>query len=474
MRSFQRWLPIGCALALGGCMSMAPHYQRPDAPVPAAFTNSATSTTPADEAVAMPPWRDVFLDPRLQQVIALALQNNRDLRVAVLQVEKDRAQYRIQRAALLPGVDASGNAGRSRQSDTDSNNGQSQVGSSDNLQVGISSWELDLFGRMRSLKDEALQTWLATGENQRAVRLSLVAQVATAWLAVGADQQSLALAMQTLDSQQRTLALTGARHDQGLASGVDLAQVQATVETARVAAARLSTQVAQDRDALQLLAGAPLAPDLLPTTAGFDATVALAAVPAGLPSSVLLRRPDVLAAEHALQAANADIGAARAAFFPTVSLTASVGRSASGLSSLFSAGSKVWSFVPSISLPIFHAGALKASLDASRIGRNIQVAQYEKAIQQAFSDVADTLAARDHLAEQLAAQRALVQASQRTYTLADARYRAGADGYLAALDAQRGLYAAQQDLISLQQQEVANRIALYKVLGGGADAVAGP
>ena len=476
MKTMPRMMVLAGMLSLAGCMSMAPRYQRPPAPVPAMFDNGATArdAVAVDATVAMPQWREVFLDPRLQQVIALALQNNRDLRVAVLQVEKDRAQYRIQRAALLPGVDASGSVGRARQSASQGSDGQPQVSGSDSLQVGISSWELDLFGRIRSLKDEALQNWLASGENQRAARLSLVAEVASAWLAIGADQQSLALAAQTLESQQRTLGLTRARHDQGLASGVDLTQVQTTVETARVAHARLSTQLAQDRDALQLLLGSPLDAALLPGADDFDASVVLAPVPANLPSLVLLQRPDVLAAEHGLRAANADIGAARAAFFPTLSLTASVGHSSDALSSLFSAGSKVWSFVPGISLPIFHAGALKASLDASRIGKDIQVAQYEKAIQQAFSDVADTLAARDHLAGQLVAQRALVAASQRAYTLADARYRAGADGYLQALDAQRGLYAAQQDLITLQQQEVGNRIALFKVLGGGADAVAGP
>ncbi|SQG12355.1 multidrug efflux transporter outer membrane subunit SmeC [Stenotrophomonas maltophilia] len=453
---------------LGGCVSMAPHYQRPEAPVPAQFGNAGTGE--AEPALAMPAWRDVFLEPRLQQVIALALQNNRDLRVAVLQVEKERAQYRIQRAALLPSVDASGSVTRSRVSDANSETGVTQLTESDAVQVGISSWELDLFGRIRSLKNEALQNWLASAENQRAARTSLVAEVATAWLALAADEQSLAFTQQTLDSQQQTLQRTEARHAQGLASGLDLSQVQTSVEAARGALAKLQTQQAQDRDALQLLVGAPLDPALLPTAQALDGSVALAPLPANLPSSVLLQRPDVLSAEHALQAANADIGAARAAFFPTLALTANYGHSSTALSTLFSAGTRGWSFAPSITAPIFHAGALKASLDASKIGKDIGIAQYEKAIQQAFSEVADALATRDHLTAQLDAQRALVADSQRSYTLADARYRTGLDGYLQSLDAQRSLYAAQQDLIALQQQEAGNRVTLFKVLGGGADA----
>lgn len=452
---------------LGGCVSMAPHYRRPEAPVPMQFGNAATGE--ADPALAMPAWREVFLEPRLQQVIALALQNNRDLRVAVLQVEKERAQYRIQRAALLPSVDASGSVTRSRVSDANSETGVTQLTESDAVQVGISSWELDLFGRIRSLKNEALQNWLASAENQRAVRTSLVAEVATAWLALAADEQSLAFTQQTLDSQQQTLQrtegppCTGAGLGPGPVAGADQRGSRAR------ALAKLQTQQAQDRDALQLLVGAPLDPALLPTAQALDGSVALAPLPANLPSSVLLQRPDVLSTEHALQAANADIGAARAAFFPTLALTANYGHSSTALSTLFSAGTRGWSFAPSITAPIFHAGALKASLDASKIGKDIGIAQYEKAIQQAFSEVADALATRDHLTAQLDAQRALVADSQRSYTLADARYRTGLDGYLQSLDAQRSLYAAQQDLIALQQQEAGNRVTLFKVLGGGAD-----
>ncbi|MCW0456932.1 efflux transporter outer membrane subunit [Xanthomonas sacchari] len=464
---------VATLLALSGC-TLAPTYVRPAAPVPAdlAAVDVAPAAGAATDTLAMPDWQQVFLDPRLRQTIALALQNNRDLRVAVLSIDKARAQYRIQRAAQLPSFDANASMSRGRSSAASNDDGVSQVSTSDTLQVGLSSWQLDLFGQLRSLKQEALQNWLSSAENQRNVRLTLVAQVAAAWLNVGADQAQLALAQQTLDSQAQTLQLTERRHSIGSASGLDLAQQQTSVESARVAVASAATQLAQARDALQLLVGAPVDAALLPTAQAMQDSVALAPLPAHLSSTVLLQRPDVLAAEHTLQAANADIGAARAAFFPSLSLTASTGRSSDALSTLFSAGSRTWSFVPSITAPIFHAGALKASLDASKLGKDIAVAQYEKAIQSAFAEVADALATRDHLQAQLTAQQALVDASQRSYTLADARYRAGLDGHLPVLDAQRSLFAAQQALIALRLQDASNRVTLYQVLGGGADAQA--
>ncbi|MDQ1120628.1 MULTISPECIES: efflux transporter outer membrane subunit [Pseudoxanthomonas] len=460
-------------LALAGC-TLAPTYQRPAAPVPAdlAAADAAPAAGPAVDTLALPDWQQVFLDPRLRQTIALALQNNRDLRVAMLSIDKARAQYRLQRAAQLPSFDANASMSRTRTSPASNDDGVSQLATNDAVQVGLSSWQLDLFGQLRSLSQEAQQNWLSSAENQRSVRLSLIAQVAAAWLTVAADQAQLTLTQQTLDSQAQTLQLTERQHSVGSVSGLDLAQQQTSVESARVAVASAATQLAQARDALQLLVGAPLDPSLLPTEQALQDSVALAPLPAHLSSAVLLQRPDVLAAEHSLQAANADIGAARAAFFPSLSLTASTGRSSDALSTLFSAGSRTWSFVPSITAPIFHAGALKASLDASRLGKDIAVAQYEKAIQSAFAEVADALATRDHLQAQLTAQQALVDASQRSYTLADARYRAGLDGHLAVLDAQRSLYAAQQALITLRQQDASNRVTLYQVLGGGADAQA--
>lgn len=465
-------LAVACTFALAGCVSMAPRYARPGAPVPEQFPQAVGSSQSTGEVpVAQLDWQQVFLDPRLRQVIALALDNNRDLRVALLNIDAQRAQYRIQRAALLPTVDASASQTRARASSRSTTGGG--VSQSDSADVGFSSWELDLFGRVRSLKNEALETWLATSETQRSTRMSLVAEVASDWLAVAADQQLLVLAQQTLASQRETLRLSVAQHDQGTLSGLDLAQVQATVETARADVASYTTQLAQDRNALNLLVGAPVSDALLPQADALDAAVALAPVPADLSSTVLLQRPDVLSAEHALKAANADIGAARAAFFPTISLTATTGRSSDALSSLFDSGTRTWSFVPSISIPIFHAGALKADLDMAKIEKNIEVATYEKAIQTAFSEVADALAARANLGEQLDAQQALVDATGRSYTLAEARYRNGVDSYLDALDSQRSLYTAQQTLITLRQTEATNRVTLYKVLGGGADAQAG-
>jgi len=463
-------LVLACTGVLAGCASMAPSYARPDAPVPATFADSGSGTAGDVADVATLNWRQVFLDPRLQQVIAQALDNNRDLRVAVLNIDKARAQYRIQRADLFPSVDLSGSQSASRSSASTSSSGRSEVARTYAADVGVSSWELDLFGRIRSLKDEALETYLATAQTQRSTRMSLVAEVAADWLTVAADQQRLALAQQTLASQQQTLKLTEAQHQQGTVSGLDLAQVQTSVESARADVASYTTQLATSRNALDLVVGAPVAADALPQASALESGVALAPLPSPLPSRVLLQRPDVLYAEHTLKSANADIGAARAAFFPTISLTASTGRSSTALSSLFDAGNRTWSFVPSISVPIFHAGALKAELDQARITRDVNVAEYEQAIQTAFSEVADALATRAQLDDRMDAQRALVAATQRSYTLADARYRNGVDSYLDALDSQRSLYSAQQDLITLRLTEASNRVTLYKVLGGGADA----
>lgn len=492
----------GLLLVLAGCTSLAPDYQRPQTPVPAYFGAGTPSGqgTPADNApqaqlsdrsvadAYMPPaWQAVFLDPHLQQVLALALDNNRDLRVALLNIGKARAQYRIQGADAWPTVGASGQHSAAR---SVTSNDSTQVSRNSSLTAGITSWELDLFGRIASLKQEALETYLATEQTQRSARLSLLAEVADAWLEISAASQRLTLAKSTLDSQQRTLMLTLAMHAEGVVSGVDLASVQGSVESARVDVATYATTLSQARNALDLLAGASVAPGLLPleqtsttpdsevlaketmsSAAEMSALIALADVPANLSSAVLLQRPDVMAAEHALKAANADIGAARAAFFPKISLTAAAGIGSQGLSDLFDGGShRVWSFVPSVTVPIFQGGALRAELEVAKISRDITVAQYEKAIQSAFREVVDALAVRQRIDERLQAQRALVAATQRSYQLADARYRNGLDSYLETLTAQRSLYSAQQNLITLQLAEAANRITLYKVLGGGADA----
>lgn len=480
----RRGLPslLTTALLLGGCASMAPDYQRPDAPVAmqwrdAAAAQAATANAAAaNRSVAEIPWQDFFQDERLRQVIALALENNRDLRIAVLNIEKARAQYRIQRADLFPAVTVGGSQTASRtpasvsgSTSASSSTSSAVVSRQYSADVGFSSYELDLFGRIRSLTDEALQTFLASTQTQRSTRLSLVAEVAGDWLTLAADRQRLVLARQTLQSQRESLRLTEHQHAQGTASGLDLAQIRSSVESARADVASYAAQVQQDLNALELVAGATVPEAMLPPEEALRASVALAQIPADMPSSVLLQRPDVLSAEHSLKAANADIGAARAAFFPTISLTASTGVSSSQLSDLFSSGSRSWSFVPSISVPIFNAGSLRASLKVSEVERDVAVATYEKTIQTAFKEAADALAVRATLQERLDAQQALVDATERSFILSTARFRNGIDSYLDALDSQRSLYTAQQNLITLRLTESSNRVTLYKVLGGLAD-----
>ena len=473
---------LAAALLLGGCISMAPDYQRTEAPVatqwrdaPAAQVATADTAT-ASRPVAEIPWQDFFQDERLRQVIALALENNRDLRIAMLNIEKARAQYRIQRADLFPAITAGGSQSASRtpsslstSTSSSSSSASAVISRQYSADVGFSSYELDLFGRIRSLTDEALQTFLATAETQRSTRLSLVAEVAGDWLALAADRQRLALARQTLESQRESLRLTEHLHAQGTASGLDLAQIQSSVESARADVASYAAQVQQDRNALELIVGAAVPEEMLPPEEALKASVLLAQIPADMSSSVLLQRPDVLSAERSLKAANADIGAARAAFFPTISLTASTGFSSSQLAGLFGSGNRSWSFAPSISVPIFNAGSLRASLKVSEVERDVAVATYEKTIQTAFKETADALAVRATLQERLDAQQALVEATARSYQLSTARYRSGVDSYLDALDSQRSLYTAQQNLISLRLTESSNRVTLYKVLGGLAD-----
>ncbi|MFK3770623.1 efflux transporter outer membrane subunit [Pseudomonas putida] len=449
--------PLFLALALSGCVNLAPDYQRPAAPVADQWPATSASKTSADIG-----WQALFIDTRLRDTVALALANNRDLRVAALNVEYQRAQYRIQRAELFPAVSASADGTRQRAL----SNGSTAVSSQYSVGLGISNYELDLFGRLGNLKDAALEDYLALEQTRRSTQLSLVAEVASAWMTLAADQQLLTLANDTYASQQKTYALVQQSHGLGGESGVSLAQARSTVESARADAANYASQVEQDRNALELLVGQRLGDAQLPGITPLDAAL-LVSVPAGLPSTLLQRRPDVLAAEHTLKAANADIGAARAAFFPSVTLTATGGSASSELSGLFKSGSAAWSFAPSINLPIFNAGSNRASLDAAKVSREIEVATYEKTLQTAFSEVADALAVRAHVNERLDAQRNLSEATHTSYDLAMALYKQGANSFLDVLDAQRSLYSAQQGLISLQLAEQVNRVTLYKTLGGG-------
>ncbi|WP_126969493.1 efflux transporter outer membrane subunit [Xanthomonas sp. BRIP62411] len=469
---------MAVAGVLSGCTLM-PRYARPDAPVPERFAGTELSTASNTTATASPEpavdiasigWRQVFTDPALQQVIALALENNRDLRVAALNIEVARAQYRVERAALLPAVQGTGTANNARTPSELAIPGQPQVFRTYSANIGVSAYELDLFGRVRSLKEQALQQFLSTAEARRSAHISLVAEVATAYLTLAADQQLLQLAQSTLSSQGDSYRLQQRSFELGVASQLTLRQAQTTVETARVDVERYTAQVAQDRNALVLLVGtqlpAELLPRALPDGASVDGNV-LASVPAGLPSQLLQRRPDILEAERNLRAANANIGAARAAFFPSISLTASTGSSSSSLSNLFDSGTRAWSFVPTLTLPIFNAGRNRANLAMAKANRDIEVAQYEKAIQSAFREVSDALAQRETLGRQLQAQQALVDATADSYRLSQARFERGVDSYLQALDAQRSLYSAQQSLITTQLSRFTNLATFYKAMGGG-------
>ena len=462
-------LALTALLTLGGC-SVMPNYERPSTlPVPASFPGASAQDTALGTQAADLGWQDLFADARLRKTIQLALDNNRDLRVAVLNIEKSRAQYRIQDASLFPAVNASGSGSNSHTPATASSTGQAMTTHQFSAGVGFSAYELDLFGRIRSLNEQALQQFLSTVEARRSTHISLVAEVASDYLTLAADQARLSLAQSTLQSQSASYALTKRSYELGASNALSLRQIQTSVESARVDVARYTSQVAQDRNALVLVVGSDVPAELLPT--GMDDVLGALGgrdtLPAGLPSSLLQRRPDVVEAERSLQAANANIGAARAAFYPRISLTASAGTSSSDLSNLFKSGSGAWSFAPQISLPIFDGGSNQASLDSAKISRDISLAQYEKAIQTAFREVADAMAQRDNLGLQQEAQQALVDATGESYKLSDARFRKGVDSYLDALDAQRSLYTAQQNLISTQLSRVSNLVTLYKVLGGG-------
>ncbi|MHB8771108.1 MAG: efflux transporter outer membrane subunit [Syntrophales bacterium] len=449
---------------LAGC-SLAPEYSRPPAPVPAAWpTGPAYGEAKADTAAAALPWRAFFPDDRLRQVIETALSHNRDLRLALLNVERARALYGVQRAELLPAVNALGSMSKSRVPADLSSSGQATTNERYDVNLGIAAWEIDFFGRIRSLRDRALEEYLATDQARHGAQILLVSSTAQAYLLLAADREALRTAAATLEAQEETERLIRKQYDLGIASGLDLNRAQSQVEAARVEVSRWTQAAAQDENALNLLAGSPLPAALLP--ADLRGLTEPAEPAAGLSSEILLRRPDVLAAEHRLKATNANIGAARAAFFPRISLTATVGTASADLSGLFGGGSGTWSFAPQIVQPIFDARTWSA-YDVTKADREIAVTQYEKAIQTAFREVADALAVRGTVDKQIAAQNALVEAVTETYRLSRVRYDRGLDGYLAVLDAQRSLYGAQQGLTALRLARIANRVALYRVLGGG-------
>ncbi|MDH2432584.1 AdeC/AdeK/OprM family multidrug efflux complex outer membrane factor [Pokkaliibacter sp. MBI-7] len=464
-------LPLTLAVSLAGCANLAPDFMRPTMPVSDSWPQGA-AYKPQDgnqTDVSELGWRDFFTDTKLQQLIQLALDNNRDLRVAVLNIEQARATFRVQRAAQFPAVDGNASSSRTLTPADVAGTADAIHSSTYGVNLGISSYELDFFGRVRNLKDQALEQYLATEEAKRNTQISLVSEVATDYLTLAADKEHLRLAQETLKSQQASYDLTKRSFDLGVSTELDLQQARTSVETARYDVAVYTSSVAKDINALRLLLGTEIPAELLPDTHQDTTTpvTALQDIPASLPSTVLLKRPDILQAEHLLKGANANIGAARAAFFPSISLTTSYGTSSTELSGLFSGGSTAWSFAPTINLPIFNAGKNQANLDSAKAQRDIYVAQYEQSIQTAFKEVADALADQGTLDEQVAAQQALLNATQRSYDLSDARFRSGVDSYLTVLDSQRSLYTAQQNIITTRLSRLTNMITLYKVLGGG-------
>lgn len=467
MRNIKALGVVSLSLALAAC-DMAPKYTRPEMPVPAASpqgpaygTDAAGAIIPADTG-----WRDFFTDPRLQRVIETALTNNRDLRLAVANVAQARAQYKVQRADLLPTVGATGTATYSEQPLVQF--GQSQRLNTDvyQAQLGISAWEIDLFGRVRNLTKAAQEQYFASVENRNAAQTALIAETATAWLTMAADQERLRIATDLEKAFGETLNLTKARFDKGVASELEVRQAQTSYDNARSDIAEATTLVAQDQNALNLLAGTTLnagdLPEAFPTS---DATIDT--LPAGIASDVLLRRPDIAAAEHQLLGANANIGAARAAFFPQISLTAALGTVSLGLSNLFKSGSDTWSVAPSATLPIFDFGRNKGNLRYAKATYDAMLATYEKSVQTGFREVADALARQGTMTRQMEAQTSLRDSAKVAYTLSEARFRSGIDGFLTTLDSQRSLYTAEQSLLATRLTRAANMVEVYRAMGGG-------
>ncbi|MEO5865829.1 MAG: efflux transporter outer membrane subunit [Sphingomonas sp.] len=468
---------------LAGC-NLAPKYVRPEGAVPPALPQGGIYPVAATDArdITRVGWRDFFIDDRLRQVVQRGLDNNQDLALAAANVLQARAQYRVQRADLLPSIAANGSAtyANSATGSTGVAGGTAGTpgtgtgttgGGSNNLSiysatVGVSAFELDLFGRVRSLSKAALEQYFATEEAQRSARISLIAEIATAWLTIAADQDQLGLSQQTLKTFDETLRLTSAQFRIGVKSELEARQAETNYQAARNDIAVLQTRIAQDRNALDILVGKPVETALLPAALG-DARAGIEVLPTDLSSTVLLRRPDVLRAEHQLIAQNANLGAARAAFFPTISLTGVLGTISTALTGLFGGGSFTYSAGSSVSLPLFDGGRNKGNLDYANASRQAAVASYRKAVQTAFREVADALAQRGTIDEQIAAQIARANASQVAARLSDARYRAGVDSFLTALDAQRTAYAAQQQLVGTRLTRGANLVELYRALGGG-------
>lgn len=456
---------LSILILLTSC-TMAPQYKRPEAPLPSEWPKGAAYKETQGPTAPELKWSEFFTDEKLQKIIEKALNNNRDLRLAALNVQRARALYGIQRAELWPAVNATAVGSQQRVPADLSSTGREMTAEQYSVNLGISFWEIDFFGRIQSLKDQALEEYLATEQARRSAQISIISAVSTAYLALAADRENLKIAESTLETQQAVYNLIKRRYEVGIASQLELQQAQTQLDAARGEVARLTQMVAQDENALNLLVGSPIPKELL--SGELKKISPPQEISCGLPSEVLLRRPDILSAEHRLRGVNAFIGAARAAFFPRIALTTSVGTASSELSGLFKSGSGTWSFVPQIVMPIFDARTW-AAYEASKVEREIALTQYEKTIQVAFREVADALAVKGTIDERISAQESLVKALNETYRLAHLRYIKGIDSYLSVLDAQRSLYAAQQGLIALRLARLANQVRLYAVLGGGGD-----
>jgi len=443
------------ALLSAGCVSLDPTYQRPESPVPATLPGRQGEATSVVNQ-----WQQIMNDARLKKLVTIALNSNRDVQKAIADIDAARAQYGETRSSLFPTVDAELSHSRSHTL-------ASGVSTSDEADGAVSSFELDLFGRNQSLSRAARETWLASEFTAQNTRLTMIAELTAAWVTLAADNSNLVLAKSTMESAANSLKIVKRQQEVGVAAATDVSEAMAVYQQARASVASYRTQVMQDINALNLLAGDTVPANLLPGTLESLSDNAVTLVPAGVTSDVLLRRPDIQEAEHELKSANADIGAARANFFPTISLTASAGVGSDSLSSLFSHGVNVWSFAPSVSLPLFSGGNNLAQLRYAEAEKKGLIANYEKTIQSAFKDVADALARRETLDEQLDAQRQYVSAENKTLDVAMRTYQAGTGDYLSVLTAQRSLWSAQESLITLQLTDFKNRVTLWQSLGGG-------
>ena len=470
MNAKMKLISVMTLSALLSACSMIPDYQRPANPVMLENSESIINASLAADTG----WQEFYQDKQLQQLIALSLENNRNLRATVLQVEQLRAQYKIQRAELLPPMDATASATRQRIPGSLDTTGLAGNGIYEEYQigVGVSAWEIDFFGRIDSLQQAALEQFLATDASRKSIQLTLVSEVADAWFSWQATTAQLEFSRSTREAREESYELINKRFESGLASELALRQAETALHEARIAESRYQQQANQNFTALELLVGQTLNRQQWQPAWGEDAPT-LQDLPVNLSSEVLLARPDVMAAEHQIKAANANIGAARAAFFPRISLTAAVGIGGSTPSDLNSMGNRTWQISPQLSLPLLDWGVNDANLDVAELQKDINIARYQETIQQAFKEVLDEMQARETLDAQFTAQQDLTEATGRSLELAEIRYDAGVDSYLEVLDAQRSHIDAQLAQIDTQLARLRNQLTLYKALGGGLKAYSG-